>query len=191
MRTQWPLSAHNHPRMSRGNGPGTLSGHLTQTVVTLRRLAEIEARARLRLLRGQLETCKRREAALKAQVEQSAERARASEAAELAIAGPVAAPIAGPIAAAELGTLRTGLRQRRQLLVRAEAEAAEEATRHDHLLTQIEHAEAQLRTAIARRKAAELHEAEERRSTRRARERQQHALEEEARDRVLNQRSRK
>jgi hypothetical protein len=169
--------------MGRGNGSGRLSGNLTQTVVTLRRLAEIEARARLRLLRGQLELCKRREAALVLQVEQAAAHARSSDKAELAVAGP--------LAAAELGTLRTGLRQHRQLLSRAEAEAAEEATRHDQLLTQIEHAEAQLRTAIARRKAAELHEAEERRSTRRARERQQHALEEEARDRVLTQRSRK
>lgn len=169
--------------MSRGNGSGNLSGNLTQTVVTLRRLAEIEARARLRLLRGQLELCKRREAALVAQVEQTAERARASDAAELALAGP--------LPAAEFGTLRIGLRQHRQLLLRAETEAADEAAHNDQLLTQIEHAEAQLRTAIARRKAAELHEAEERRSTRRTRERQQHALEEEARDRVLTQRSRK
>lgn len=183
MRTQWPLAAHNHPRMSRGNGPGNRTGNLTQTVVSLRRLAEIEARARLRLLRGQLELCKRREAALEAQVEQAAARARASDAAERAVPGP--------LSAADLETLRSGLRQRRQRLVRAEAEAADEAARREHLLTQIELAEAQLRTAIARREAAELHEAEERRGARRARERQQRALEEEARDRVLSQRSRK
>lgn len=183
MRTQWPLVAHNQPRMSRGNGSGNLSGNLTQTVVTLRRLAEIEARARLRLLRGQLDLCKRREAALRHQVEQAAASTRTSDAAELAVAGP--------LVAADLSALRTGLRQRRQLLARTEAEVADEAARHDQLLTQIEHAEAQLRTAVARREAAELHEAEERRSVRRARERQQHALEEEVRDRVLTQRQHK
>lgn len=187
MRTQWPLAAHNHPRMSRGNrsptSSGTRSGNLTQTVVSLRRLAEIEARARLRLLRGQLELCKQRESALKAKVEQAAARARTSDAAELMAAGP--------LLLAELETLRTGLREHRRLLARAEAEVGEEAARHHHLLTQIEHAEAQLRTAVSRREAAELHEAEERRSKRRTRERQQYALEEEARDRVLSQRSRK
>ena len=49
--------------------------------------------------------------------------------------------------------------------------------------------EAQLRLAVARREAAELHAAEEARSARRTRDRQQRAREEDARDRVLTQRT--
>ncbi|MFO0573223.1 MAG: hypothetical protein U1A78_04425 [Polyangia bacterium] len=169
-------------------------------MISLRRLAEAEAQAELRGLRAELERARHDEAQARRALAEAlaAEQALQAREAEL-LGGPPGPPsrLTGrdaetdrpAVLAGQLGALRQGRGQRRHDRQAAEARHRAAAEHTEHALSRIEQGEAQLRLAVARREAAELHAAEQARSARRTRDRQQRAREEEARDRVLTQRT--
>ena len=150
---------------------------VTQVLLSLRRMAEAEAQARLRLARHELELAK------VAEQKAATARQRASERLELLQQRVLATPVA---TAQQLDELADTMQANRQALTLAQAEEAARSLRKSELRHEIEELQRHLRLCVARREAAELHESAERREQRRQRDRRERAIEEDARDRVLS-----
>lgn len=159
-------------------------------ILSLRRLAEVEAKRQLGLTRAQLERARRSEAQAQQRVVLCEQQLAQRTAGQRAVTGPApdrgAVPRALPAAA--LGGLSDAVRvaraQRAELARQHKAELAQ-VTR---LAREVERLEELWRLAVARREAAERHEEEQRRAERRARMLQQRAHEDEARERFASAR---
>lgn len=150
---------------------------ITQQMLSLRRMAEAEAQAELRAARAELERVRHSEQAAVQRRQQMAKMLAAAE---------KTAQSTQTIAANELAEQAMRLQLLRGELRRAEADEAARGHQVSQLRRRIEELQAHLRLCVARREAAEQHEAAERREQRRQRERRERAIEEDARDRVLS-----
>lgn len=143
-------------------------------ILSLRRLAEAEAQAALRLCRGELERAQwQLEQARRSLVdaEQQLQRARAGQ-------GPQRIEAAAQLQRESIGLCRKAeaVRQKRLAVERAAVEAG-------HVVERLEQHRAALLACMARREAAELHEALERREQKRLRATRERSHDDEARDR--------
>jgi hypothetical protein len=154
---------------------------ITALVLSLRRQAEAEVQAQLRVLAAQIERARRRLAAAQRQHEQAQ-----SEQARLVAVAARQGSAAHPVAArALLGQSERLLAQRR--VVDGHSREIDQRAAELQALGQREaELQAALRLALGRREAAELHEEQERREQRRTRAQRQRVIEEEARDRFLS-----
>ena len=145
-------------------------------ILSLRRLAEAEAQAGMRLLRGELELA-----------QAQAERAqRELGVAELALAQGRAAQRQRGISAtpaAQLDRESAGLLRKAEAVRRRRVELERATAEVSSRLERLELQRARLLSCVARREAAELHEALERREERRQRAQRERSHDDEARDR--------
>jgi hypothetical protein len=143
--------------------------HTVATILLLRRFAEREARRQLEAARAQLERGRRRELLLQERLWQAEQALAAREE-----RGPAPRQPAGRLASEQATRERL-----REALRRGAAELAEATALEQGTVRQVEQARERLLLCIARREAAELHEATERRERVRFRARRAAALEEE------------
>jgi hypothetical protein len=144
--------------------------------LSLRRRAEADAQEALERVGGQLELGRRAHA-------QAGQLVAQAEKELLALLPP---PALGPTAAEFLQTRSARLFQQQELVRARQHQLATEAAHLQTLVQQQGELHEALRLALARREAAELYQAEERREQRRVRAQRQRTLEEEARDRFLS-----
>ena len=145
----------------------------TLQIVSLRRLAEAEAQASLRSARGELQLGHRQLERLR----------RNLAAAKQALTAARAAQLAGQLPAALLDREAAALARKAQA-GRSGQRAVEDAQGElERLVREHEQARTRLLACVAKREAAELHEALERREQRRLRGQRERAHDDEARDR--------
>ncbi len=150
---------------------------LTQVMLSLRRMAEAQAQAKLRSARAELERVRLLE---QQTVQKRYKLQLALVSAEQELRSNLSTTVEKLAAQADrLAQLRI-----EQKSVRAQESAC--ARQIGELCVTIDELQRHLRICVARREAAELHESAERREQRRQRERRERATEEDARDRVLS-----
>lgn len=150
---------------------------ITQQMLSLRRMAEAEAQTQLHAAKAELERAKLSE-------QQAAQR-RQQFAHSLSVEEQIARATR-TTTVADLSMQSQRLTALRDQLRDAASDEAEQAQQISELRKRLEEIKRHLRLCVARREAAELHEAAERREMRRQRERRERAIEEDARDRVLS-----
>ncbi len=152
---------------------------VTYVLLSLRRMAEADAQTRLRAARSALEVARI--------VEQQAILQRQQCEQKLAQAKRWATQSVGKQVVLErLEQESQRNQQLRQALAHAQREEAARIEQTAEQRQQVEELQRHLRLCVARREAAELHEAAERREQRRLRDRRERASEEDARDRILS-----
>ncbi len=150
---------------------------LTQVMLSLRRMAEAEAQARLHAARAELERAR----LLEQQTAQKRQKLQNSlSMAEQTMRATRSTTVD---ALAEQVERVTRLRAEYQTAKAQETACGQQMS---ELRLTIDELQRHLRLCVARREAAQLHEAAERREQRRQRERRERATEEDARDRVLS-----
>lgn len=171
-------SCHSLPKV-RYDEPMASGPPVTYVLLSLRRMAEADAQARLRAARSALEVARL--------VEQQASLQRQQCEQKLAQARLWAIQSVGTQVFGErLEQESRRVQQLRLALAQAQREESERTEQATEQRQQVEELQRHLRQCVARREAAELHEAAERREQRRLRDRRERAIEEDARDRILS-----
>ena len=152
---------------------------VTQMLLSLRRMAESEAQARLRAARSALEVARI--------MEHQAGQHRQQLAQQLDQLRRRAEHTVGAIATAQaLAEQARSFGYVLRALTQAQAEETARTAQCSELRHEIDELQQHLRWCVARREAAELRESSEKRELRRQRDRRERAIEEDARDRILS-----
>ena len=152
---------------------------VTHVLLSLRRMAEADAQARLRMARSALEVAKLVEQQATAQRQQCEQKLAKASLRLVQSVGAITTSV-------RLEDEERDTVQLRHQLVQATQEEALRIEQTTAQRQQIEELQRHLRLCVARREAAELHDAAERREQRRLRDRRERAIEEDARDRILS-----
>lgn len=152
---------------------------VTHVLLSLRRMAEADAQARLRMARSALEVAKLVEQQATAQRQQCEQKLANASLRLVQSVGAITTSV-------RLEDEARDTVQLRHQLVQATKEEALRIEQTTAQRQQIEELQRHLRLCVARREAAELHDAAERREQRRLRDRRERAIEEDARDRILS-----